>query len=119
MRTHFKFDKECFRFPLGKFITSIVCTEDFRFSNGATVEYQPCFNRFERIQNLVLWYSFEENQYSLKLYCVRNGRFSSNDKDTYYGIRSIGLIHNQGLSYKKKNRIHFFKSRWNIWYICK
>lgn len=106
MREQYKFNKENFRPLLGKFISSIVCTEDFRFQNGATVQYQPYYNRFEGIQNLVFWYYLEEDHYSLKLYSVDNGRFISQNKETHYGIRSIGLTHNQDLNFRKTGSIY-------------
>jgi len=110
MKEHYKFDKEEFRELLGKNISSISCTEDFRYNQGATVSYQPYYNRFEGIQNLVLWYIKDSEHFTIKLYTVDNGRFSKIDngqeKQSHYGLRSIGVIHNNDLNFRKSGSIY-------------
>ena len=110
MREHFKYDINELKPLLGKFISNLFFKEDFRFPNGSTGYFEPYYNRFSGIQNLVLWYYEEEEHYSIKFYCVRNGRFmykqNGEEKNSHYGIRSIAIQKDRDLNFRKTGSIY-------------
>lgn len=110
MEKYYSFNKEEFRKLIGKRISGVFFQEDFRYNRGSTSTFNPYYNRFEGIQNLVIWYFKDENHNSIKLYCVDNGRFrtvdnSKQDKESYYGVKSIATKNNQDLRFGKRGSI--------------
>lgn len=112
MKKYFSFKSEDFKSLLGKNISSIHFVEDFRLPIGNLASFNPYNNRFEGIQNLVIWGWDYEKHYceSIKLYCIDNGRFatkSDNNEEvlSYYGIRSIVADKNNDLRFGKSGSI--------------
>lgn len=110
MKEHFKYNNEKLKILLGKRISTIYFKEDFRYPNGSSGYYEPYYNRFSGIQNLGIWFMENEEHFSIKFYCVRNGRFAiKNDKQdgklTHYGVRSIGVKLDDDLNFRKSGSI--------------
>jgi len=108
LKEYFKYNTELLKPLIGKRITNVFFKEDFRYPNGSSGYFEPYYNRFSGIQNLGIWYCEEDQHYTLKFYCVRNGRFAikEDDKSTHYGIRSIGIKSNDDLNYRKLGSIY-------------
>ena len=110
MKEHFKYNIEELKILLGKRISTIFFKEDFRYPNGSSGYYEPYYNRFSGIQNLGIWFMENEEHFSIKFYCVRNGRFAIKDekqdeKLTHYGVRSIGVKLDDDLNFRKTGSI--------------
>jgi len=110
MKNHFTFNIDLLKPLLGKTITNVFFKDDFRYPNGSSGHYEAYYNRFSGIQNLGIWYCEEDMHYSIKFYCVNNGRFVTKDKNgeeknTHYGIRSIGIRSNDDLNFRKLGSI--------------
>lgn len=111
MKEFFKYDINELMPLLGKRISHIFFKEDYRFPNGSSSYFEPFYDRFSGIQNLGIWYMDGDDHYSIKFYCVSNGRFAykdeqDNEKLTYYGIRSIGFKKDDDLNFRKIGSIY-------------
>lgn len=110
MKEHFKYNIEELKILLGKRISTIFFKEDFRYPNGSTGHYEPYYNRFSGIQNLGIWFMENDEHFSIKFYCVRNGIFAIKDKKKeekliHYGVRSIGVKLDDDLNFRKSGSI--------------
>jgi len=110
MKEHFNYNIEELKILLGKRISTIYFKEDFRYPNGNSSYYEPYYNRFSGIQNLGIWFMENEEHYSIKFYCVRNGRFAiknekQEEKLIRYGVRSIGVKLDDDLNFRKTGSI--------------
>ena len=110
MKEYFKYNTELLKPLIGKRITNVFFKEDFRYPNGSSGYFEPYYNRFSGIQNLGIWYCEEDRHYSMKFYCVNNGRFATKGSDgeeklTNYGIRAIGVKSDEDLNFRKSGSI--------------
>jgi len=115
MKNFFQYDINTFKPLIGKVISGFYFFEDFRGYESHAC-YQPFTNQFEGISNLVIWYYKGNNHNSLKLYCVNNGIYTytdeeNNERETYYGVRSIQTKSNEDLFFGKRGSISLKKGK--------
>lgn len=114
MKEHFNYNRQIISSLQGTCISSFHYVEDFRWVENIPAYYNPYIHQFWGA-NLIIWYFKGNDHYTLRLYCLDNGRFvtieNGEDKMSWYGVRSIGVKTNEDLLFFKHGSIQVRKPR--------